>query len=386
VTDRVAVYSHSIEFLNVVQLYFELQGFSVMARQQFPGNLQQLSGVLTVFMDCQFLEPEQIGSLQMQARMVGAELVLCEHWSRAAHLKRCAGGRRVSVLEYPLHPRELQKFTRVNRFIGVASNDFRRQFLVDVAGLIYKIEGVAVETLEHLSALLIQRMAELMVFNLEAYGRILASDRREISTLAQALSPQGRSLFRPYLTYSTIKAYIMPQIGPATKILCCGPHSSDIAFTLGILLESQDLSQRPEIYALIDDMIEGPIEYQVEASDFQFTPYEFRALIQSLLREGEGGAPSLTKEAASYFTTVKQSELDDSGAFDLIVVERIDEIFDGDLESALNKFVNSLSENGTLLLGPGESILFNDFPLIASKIGSLNAYQHRSFGGKGLVM
>ncbi|MDF1661194.1 MAG: hypothetical protein P1V97_05455 [Planctomycetota bacterium] len=387
-TNRVAIYSQNAEFRRASQHYLELQGLRVVLRDGWKGSFRRPFRAHTVFLDCHSIEESELRSWMVKCRTKGAQPILCGHWTKRGMLEDLAKKVRAEFFTYPIHPRETLRFITQNQFAGHPSEDKELQLLADIAGLLYKIEGVVPECWDSFEGLIHQRMAEVMVASIEAYGALLISEREELSILAEVVNPGAGSLFRPYTLFATLREKILPTLKASARLYSLAPEDGHEALALAALLASGRHKKKRVFSKAGRQRLGAPIRLE----DLSFTPFEFREVLLPLLawepgEEGEsGGIGRLNESLAEYLCETPGEDVQQHGPFELVICRRLDELYQKEaLESSIRALTECLVASGLLVLAPGESILMSDVSLRAQQLGNLTVYVRLTENEKGVL-
>lgn len=292
---------------------------------------------------------------------------------------------RAASFTYPIHPRETLRFMTQNQFAGHPSQDVHLQLIADIAGLLYKVEGVVPECWDSFEALMNQRMAEVMVGSLEAYGALLVSDREELSILAEVVNPGAGSLFRPYTLFATLREKILPSLKAEARLYSLAPGNGYEALALAALLAS-GRHKKKRVFSKVG---REPLGRPIALEDLSFTPFEFRELLLPLLDwEGSDGSEvgRLKESLGEYLSEAPAEDGEQSGPFELVLCRRLDELYQREkLESSIRALTQCLVDSGLLVLAPGESILMSDVSLQAQQLGNLTVYVRLAGNEKGVL-
>lgn len=381
-TNRVAIYSQNAEFCRASQHYLELQGLRVVLRDAWRGQFSRPLRAHTVFIDCPDFEEEALRSFLVQCRMRGARPVLCGHWSKSVVVEDMAKALKVSSFTYPVHPRETLRFMTQNQFAAHPSKDQELQLLADIAGLLYKIEGVVPGDWEGFEGFIQQRMAEVMVGTLEAYGALIISEREELSLLAEVVEPKAVSLFRPYSLFATLRESLLPALKRSARLYSLAPEDGHEALALAVLCAADKHSEKK----VFSKNGQGAWGRPLRLEDLAYTPFEFRDLLCPWLVWGESKNEGRLSDQLLSYLSEDTGALGDLGPFEMVICRRLDELYErDDLAGAIRELTRCLVESGLLLLAPGESILMSDLSLKAQQLGPLTVYTRVPESEKGVL-
>lgn len=354
--DSVALYSPSPKLRAVTAAFFSLEGLRVIARVRLP---EAPPHARMIFVDIALAaSPESLRRFVIDARLIGSEVTLIGHWSRADALMQAAADLRLTAIPYPVHPRRFLEEVVVNPFYLRPDPDVNRGRLVKLAGLLYEREGIVAEP-EALAAAVAARMTELLVASFPVYLQIIA-EGLEIAALAGLLMPEAPSLFQPSALFRRLDA-ILNERSSKARILIWRPGPADLGLSAALLA-----GPRAEVTVLDDptpDLRPSLVQLLLRG-----VPADFRSIVGAAMLRPDPGRADPGAIAA-----LEQLE----GPFDIVVFPLAGNAARGaswidELHRALSLLVPG---EGRLLLLPRERLMIEGLPIEPTGDGVVSEYR-----------